>query len=50
LRHEVISAEDLKLFTFIDEPAAALAHLQRVLAVSSEEETPAFAHSCHGDS
>jgi uncharacterized protein (TIGR00730 family) len=50
LRHEVISAEDLKLFTFIDEPAAALTHLQRVLAVSSEEETPAFAHSCHGDS
>jgi uncharacterized protein (TIGR00730 family) len=50
LRHEVISAEDLKLFTFIDEPAAALAHLQRVLTASGEEETPAFAHSCHGDS
>ena len=50
VRHEVISAEDLNLFTFIDEPAAALAHLQRVLAVSGEEETPAFAHSCHGDS
>jgi uncharacterized protein (TIGR00730 family) len=51
VRHEVISAEDLDLFTFIDEPAAALAHLQRVLAVSEEEEkTPAFAHSCHGDS
>jgi uncharacterized protein (TIGR00730 family) len=50
VRHGVISAEDLDLFTFIDEPAAALAHLQRVLAVSNEEETPAFAHSCHGDS
>jgi uncharacterized protein (TIGR00730 family) len=50
LRHGVISAEDLELFTFVDEPAAALAHLQRVLAVSGEEETPAFAHSCHGNS
>jgi uncharacterized protein (TIGR00730 family) len=50
VRHEVISAEDLKLFSFIDEPAAALLHLQRVLAVSTEEETPAFAHSSHGDS
>ena len=50
VRHEVISAEDLNLFTFIDEPAAALAYLQRVLAVSVEEETPAFAHSNCGDS
>ncbi len=47
LRHEVISADDLQLFSFIDEPAAALAYLQRVLAVSEEDddETPAFAHS-----
>ncbi|HEX8810853.1 MAG TPA: LOG family protein [Terracidiphilus sp.] len=47
LRHKVISAEDLQLFSFIDEPAAALAYLQRVLAVSHEvdDETPAFAHS-----
>jgi len=50
VRHDVISAEDLDLFTFIDEPAAALAHLQRVLSVSGEEATPAFAHSCHRDS
>jgi uncharacterized protein (TIGR00730 family) len=50
VRHEVISAEDLNLFTFIDEPAAALGHLQRVLAISGEEETPAFAHSNCGDS
>ena len=49
VRHEVISAGDLNLFTFIDEPAAALAHLQRVLSVSGEEETPAFAHSNCGD-
>ena len=50
VRHEVISAEDLNLFTFIDDPTAALAHLQRVLPVSEEEDTPAFAHSNHGDS
>jgi uncharacterized protein (TIGR00730 family) len=47
VRHEVISAEDLDLFTFIDEPAAALVHLQRILALSAEKETPAFAHSSH---
>jgi uncharacterized protein (TIGR00730 family) len=47
VRHEVISAEDLQLFSFIDDPAAALAYLQRVLAVSEgdDDETPAFAHS-----
>jgi uncharacterized protein (TIGR00730 family) len=50
IRHEVISAEDLDLFTFIDEPAAALAYLQRVLDVSAEPETPAFAHSSPGSS
>jgi uncharacterized protein (TIGR00730 family) len=49
VRHDVISAEDLDLFTFVDEPAAALAHLQRVLAMSGAEQTPAFAHSHHGD-
>jgi uncharacterized protein (TIGR00730 family) len=47
VRHEVISAEDLDLFTFIDDPAAALLHLQRVLEVGAETETPAFAHSSH---
>jgi len=50
VRHEVISPDDLNLFTFINEPAAALAHLQRVLPVSTEKEIPAFAHSCHCDS
>jgi uncharacterized protein (TIGR00730 family) len=51
LRHEVISAEDLQLFSFIDEPAAALAYLQRVLAVSEQDDnkTPAFAHSRRGN-
>jgi uncharacterized protein (TIGR00730 family) len=50
VRHEVISREDLALFTFIDEPAAALAHLQRLLSVSEEHATPAFAHSRHCES
>jgi uncharacterized protein (TIGR00730 family) len=51
LRHEVISAEDLQLFAFIDEPAAALAYLQRVLAVSEQDDnkTPAFAHYRRGN-
>ena len=49
-RHEVISPGDLELFTFIDEPGAAFAHLQRVLAVFAGHETPAFAHSRHIES
>ena len=49
VRHEVISADELQLFSFIDEPAAALAYLQRALEVSKEDvdTTPAFAHSRH---
>jgi uncharacterized protein (TIGR00730 family) len=49
LRHGVISAEDLGLFTFVNEPGEALAYLQRMLTVSAEAETPAFAHSLHAD-
>ncbi len=47
LRHEVISPEDLELFSFVDTPAAALAQLQRTLTTSGEAEIPAFAHSNH---
>jgi uncharacterized protein (TIGR00730 family) len=50
VRHEVISQEDLELFTFIDDPSAALAHLQRHLTASAGQETPAFAHSRHIES
>jgi uncharacterized protein (TIGR00730 family) len=51
VRHGMIGAEDLQLFCFTDEPAAALLHLQRVIAVSDEgEKTPAFAHSCRRQS
>jgi uncharacterized protein (TIGR00730 family) len=47
VRHQVISADDLQLFSFIDEPAAALAYLQQALAVSEGDDvkTPDFAHS-----
>jgi uncharacterized protein (TIGR00730 family) len=49
IRHGVISASDLELFSFVDEPAAALLHLQNNLDVSGEEGTPDFAHSAHGE-
>ncbi|MGA2399691.1 MAG: TIGR00730 family Rossman fold protein [Steroidobacteraceae bacterium] len=47
LRHEVISPEDLKLFSFVDTPAAALTELQQILTTSDGEKVPAFAHSNH---
>jgi uncharacterized protein (TIGR00730 family) len=50
VRHEVISQQDLELFTFIDEPAAALAQLQGLLTASAGAETPAFARSRHIES
>ena len=50
VRHEVISQQDLELFTFIDEPAAALAQLQGLLTASAGPETPAFARSRHIES
>ena len=50
VRHEVISQQDLELFTFIDEPGAALAHLQSLLTTSAGQETPAFARSRHIES
>ena len=43
-RHGVISPEDLQLFEFADEPAAALRILQRRLEPEPRETTP-FAHS-----
>ena len=43
-RHGVIAPEDLDLFEFADEPAAALRILQRRLA-EEPRQTPAFAHS-----
>jgi uncharacterized protein (TIGR00730 family) len=46
VRHGVISAEDLKLFTFADDPATALGLLKEGLSAQPEETPPAFAHSC----
>jgi uncharacterized protein (TIGR00730 family) len=47
LRHQVISPEDLSLFQYVDEPAAALQLLQGRLgpAAHAEAEAPCFAHS-----
>jgi uncharacterized protein (TIGR00730 family) len=45
-RHGMISPEDLKLFSFADDPAAALGLLQKGLRAQPEEAAPAFAHSC----
>jgi len=45
VRHGTISAEDLKLFRFVDDPAAALSLLQAALTTEAEETGPAFCHS-----
>jgi len=45
VRHGTISAEDLKLFRFVDDPTAALCLLQEKLAAEPEETAPAFCHS-----
>jgi uncharacterized protein (TIGR00730 family) len=46
VRHGTISREDLDLFGFADDTAAALKLLQKGLRAHREEEPPAFAHSC----
>ena len=50
VRHEVISPQDLDLFTFVDAPDAAFAQLQRLLTAPAGQATPAFAHSRHIES
>lgn len=44
-RHGVISAEDLKLFQFVDDPAQALQLLQSQIVFEGEAVSPAFAKS-----
>jgi uncharacterized protein (TIGR00730 family) len=44
-RHGMISAEDLQLFHFVDEPAVALGLLQNSLTVENDPATPAIAPS-----
>lgn len=47
-RHGMIAKEDLRLFEYAEDPAGALACLQRRLGeVAKEEPSPAFAHSHH---
>jgi uncharacterized protein (TIGR00730 family) len=45
VRHGMISPEDLKLFSFADDPATALGLLQKGLRAQPEGTPPAFAHS-----
>jgi uncharacterized protein (TIGR00730 family) len=45
VRHRMIDDEDLALFQFADDPAAALGLLQAGIAAELEEATPAIAHS-----
>jgi uncharacterized protein (TIGR00730 family) len=48
-RHGMIAEEDLGLFEYAEDPAAALRCLQqRLVAEAKEEPSPAFAHSHHG--
>jgi uncharacterized protein (TIGR00730 family) len=58
VRHGTIDADDLKLFTFVDDPDAALAllqsalmpsHAQRISGDAAPATTPAFAPSCLPD-
>lgn len=45
VRHGMIDAQDLALFTYADDPASALASLQSQLAPTAEPGAPDFAHS-----
>ena len=45
VRHGLISPEDLQLFQFVDDPAAALAVLQAALPIEPGARRPSFAHS-----
>jgi uncharacterized protein (TIGR00730 family) len=45
VRHGVVSPEDLCLFDYVDDPASALAYLQKKLACEPSAEQPAFAQS-----
>lgn len=45
VRHGMIDRKDLALFQYADDPASALALLQRTLQVEPEQDSPSFAHS-----
>ncbi|MHB8814430.1 MAG: LOG family protein [Steroidobacteraceae bacterium] len=46
-RHGMIGSEDLDLFQFADEPAAAMEIIKERLVAEPAGNSPAFAHSCH---
>jgi len=46
LRHGMISAEDLNLFRYADDPQTAFRVLQDALPRAAAKPVPAFAHSC----
>jgi uncharacterized protein (TIGR00730 family) len=45
VRHGMVDADDLRLFSFADDPRTALAMLQAELSSTTAEDMPAFAHS-----
>ena len=52
VRHGVIGAQDLELFSFVDDPATALSRLQEGIVLEAHAPTPAqpaFAKSRHAD-
>ncbi len=48
VRHGMVSADDLKLFSFADDPQTALQLLQQGLEPVSDARVPAFAHTQRG--
>jgi uncharacterized protein (TIGR00730 family) len=47
IRHGMISAEDLDLIEFVDDPGSAMIRLRKIHTSSVPDNTPAFAHSRH---
>jgi uncharacterized protein (TIGR00730 family) len=45
IRYEMVSAEDLELMEFVDDPETAMSRLRRIHLDVTGDDTPAFAHS-----
>ncbi|GAC1501042.1 MAG: TIGR00730 family Rossman fold protein [Steroidobacteraceae bacterium] len=48
VRHGMISAEDLGLIEFVDDPESAMVRLRKIHSPPGSDHIPAFAHSRHG--
>ncbi len=48
VRHGMISAEDLGLIEFVDDPESAMVRLRKIHSPPVSDHIPAFAHSRHG--